>query len=798
MNLDVERNGSSTSLVNRTRSRSNSMMKYDESGRPTGHSDTSNGSVGDHGKSLDKGLKSVKHTFDIVKDKITDKHHLHPNNIVDKQNLNTSQEKLDVEIKSIKSKEEPGILSSLLNIAHSSIIKTDKPEKSDVSTSARSETDNSTFSKNLDELIKSDGVSPNQELSPKKSTSSNNDLNSLTKSIHFASVRESPVNDMGDGDLRLDDFSNYHERHEDLYPKKSAITSDQESTTSSTSIKFASKKRNKEFHQIFKKIPKDEFLIDDFSCALSKDILVQGRMYLSQNFICFKSNILGWVTNLLIPLQEVVQIEKRSTAVLFPNGMIIRTLYQKYTFATFISRDTTFKLLTKVWHKVLMDNDQSIAFEEDDDEEEEEEEEEEEDDEKEYSDIDSETGADLNDEVNAFDDDQVGEVESIESEDAGPSKVESNTGKRSRSATESKSFNGLPIIGPSTHEATSLDYEKSSNEVLIIEDEFKAPVGVVFNLLFGKDSSYYIKILKNQKNIQIEENNITGISNNAKERNYKYVKPLTGSIGPKQTSCVINDKVIEFDLNKKVLVEQTTGTPDVPSGNAFKIRTKMFLYWGANNSTKFYVLTQIEWSGKSWIKGPIEKGSIEGQKESMKILVDSINEFLKSDNKKKKKRSPTIKKSDDESKPEPEVEAPKPLSFMDRLNELMSSIGSFVPLPIGDAIMGYIVSFIGLIILFNVYNMIFHHGKQPNIKMSSNSISIDDNKFLLIPSIENNFNKNNLMNSEINLWDWIEDKSNHKLSINNEDILKTYNHQELKEVIKLAKLKIDKLSDKLE
>lgn len=768
------------------------MMKYDESGRPTGHPDISNGSIGDHGKSHDKGLKSVIHTFDKVKDKINnEKHHLHPHNIVDKKNLNTSQEKLDVEIKSVKSKEEPGILSSLLNIAHNSIIKSDKPEKSDVSTSARSETDNSTFSKNLDELIKNDAVSPTQELSPKKSTSSNNDLNSLTKSIHFESVRESPVNTMGQGDLSLDDFSNFQEHHEDMYPKRSTVASDQESTTSSKSIKFASKKRNKEFHQIFKKIPKDEYLIEDFSCALSKDILVQGRMYLSQNFICFKSNILGWVTNLLIPLQEVVQIEKRSTAVLFPNGMIIRTLYQKYTFATFISRDTTFKLLTKVWHKVLMDNDQSIAFEEDDDEEEDE-------DVKDYSEIDSETGADLNEEVNAFDDDQVGEIELIESDDAGPSKVDSNNGKRSRSTTESKTFNGLPLLGPTTHEPTSLDYEKSSNEVFIIEDEFKAPIGVVFNLLFGKDSSYYIKVLKNQKNIQIEENNITGISNSVKERNYKYVKPLTGSIGPKQTSCVINDKVIELDFNKKILVEQTTGTPDVPSGNAFKIRTKMFFYWGANNSTKFYVITQIEWTGKSWIKGPIEKGSIEGQKESMKILVDSINDFLKSDNKKKKKRSPTIKKSDDEVKPEPEPEPPKPLSFNEKLNDLMSSIGSNVPLPVSDIILGYVVSFIGLLLFCSCYNMIFHRGKQPTFKVSNNSISIDNNRFLLVPSIENNFNSENLMNSEINLWEWIKDKSDHKLSVTNEDILKTYNHQELKEAIKLTKLKMNQLSDKLQ
>ncbi len=33
-----------------------------------------------------------------------------------------------------------------------------------------------------------------------------------------------------------------------------------------------------------------------YSCARQKDILVQGRMYLTANWFCFYSNILGWET----------------------------------------------------------------------------------------------------------------------------------------------------------------------------------------------------------------------------------------------------------------------------------------------------------------------------------------------------------------------------------------------------------------------------------------------------------------------------------------------------------------------
>lgn len=37
-------------------------------------------------------------------------------------------------------------------------------------------------------------------------------------------------------------------------------------------------------------------LFPDYSCALQRDILLQGRLYLSENWICFYSNIFRWET----------------------------------------------------------------------------------------------------------------------------------------------------------------------------------------------------------------------------------------------------------------------------------------------------------------------------------------------------------------------------------------------------------------------------------------------------------------------------------------------------------------------
>ena len=58
----------------------------------------------------------------------------------------------------------------------------------------------------------------------------------------------------------------------------------------------------------------DEKLIVDYSCALQKDILVHGRLFVSQNRICFHAKIMGWVTQLAIPCKDITAMTKEKTA----------------------------------------------------------------------------------------------------------------------------------------------------------------------------------------------------------------------------------------------------------------------------------------------------------------------------------------------------------------------------------------------------------------------------------------------------------------------------------------------------
>lgn len=67
----------------------------------------------------------------------------------------------------------------------------------------------------------------------------------------------------------------------------------------------------------------------DYGCALAKDILVHGRLYVSENHICFHSNLFGWITDVVIPFAEVQTIDKKMTALVIPNAIGVTTSKEK-------------------------------------------------------------------------------------------------------------------------------------------------------------------------------------------------------------------------------------------------------------------------------------------------------------------------------------------------------------------------------------------------------------------------------------------------------------------------------------
>lgn len=107
-------------------------------------------------------------------------------------------------------------------------------------------------------------------------------------------------------------------------------------------------KTNAQYHKLFKEVSKDEILKQSYTCALQRDILYQGKMFVSDNWICFHSKVFGRDTKISIPVVSVTFIKKTKTALLVPNALVIETSSYQHVFVSFLSRNTTYKLLKSI------------------------------------------------------------------------------------------------------------------------------------------------------------------------------------------------------------------------------------------------------------------------------------------------------------------------------------------------------------------------------------------------------------------------------------------------------------------
>lgn len=393
-----------------------------------------------------------------------------------------------------------------------------------------------------------------------------------------------------------------------------------------TGFAVASKKRNRDFHQSFRSVPEDDYLIEDYSCALQRDIILAGRIYISEGHICFSSNILGWVTTLVISFDEVVSIEKESTAVVFPNAIAIQTLHARQTFRSLLSRDSTYELLVGIWklsHPAIKSSlngvrldDTAIG------------------DKTEKVSNGSEGLSDEFDEEEVYDEDDEEEAAASVVGPADGSVPGSENGDDAEKVTSRKvsstgvavgtAAGGIPtasdskatekaaaasaasadFLGPATHEPT--ECQDAHYDKFLKDDIIPAPLGKVYSMVFGPASGGFMAkwLLDDVKctDIQMLEDN-KGLLEAGSSRSYTYIKPLYAPIGPKTTKCVVTETLDFIDLEKSVSVTASTQTPDVPNGGIFVTKTRFCFMWAPGNQTRAVMNYTIEWSGKSWIKG---------------------------------------------------------------------------------------------------------------------------------------------------------------------------------------------------
>uniref|UniRef100_A0A3B5LXP4 GRAM domain containing 1c n=1 Tax=Xiphophorus couchianus TaxID=32473 RepID=A0A3B5LXP4_9TELE len=113
------------------------------------------------------------------------------------------------------------------------------------------------------------------------------------------------------------------------------------------------KQRVEEFKRLFKELPDSEILIL-YPCALHRDILLQGRLYLSENWICFYSYVFRG-TKITLSLKDITTMSREKTARLIPNAIQICTHTEKYFFASFSAREKSYLSVFRIWQNTLLD-----------------------------------------------------------------------------------------------------------------------------------------------------------------------------------------------------------------------------------------------------------------------------------------------------------------------------------------------------------------------------------------------------------------------------------------------------------
>lgn len=510
-------------------------------------------------------------------------------------------------------------------------------------------------------------------------------------------------------------------------------------------------KRQDSFHQMFPSIPADEALIEDFACAYKKDILIQGRIYLSARHLCFHSNIIGLVTHFCIPLTKITGIRRRKT-VGIPNALEFTTLHDKYSFASFMSREAAYGMISKVWE--LNGKGEGTG-----------------------------EGAAVGDEGAAGDagegdkatppagsDTSSGsEEESVQPPNYSETGALPDTASAAQSDSSASStisdpenmikdnvpapvlWHGFPLKGPRHHAQTQGGYVTQPGDSALIEDAtVPAPLGVVVGLLFGDDTGFVTQLLKAQENFDISPIPKFG-EGDQPSRKFSYTKPIGGPVGPKQTLCNIEETLVKTDYETAWQVLQVSETPDVPSGGSFRVHTCFVFYWGPGNSTAVSVYTRVVWSGKSWIKGAVERGTISGQKKTVEIMLQEIQRKLQEgkNGSGTGRRRKTVSRHK-QGAPQPQQPAPRPLEIpRNRPVSFWSGIMEQIP---GIDIKSLIIVLLMMLLFVNYLG-----GKRRIEPRSSGGLPYGCLPLSQVSSLD--ADRNAMLTSEADLWDWINSRN---------------------------------------
>ncbi|KAI0299857.1 hypothetical protein BC826DRAFT_1183847 [Russula brevipes] len=327
----------------------------------------------------------------------------------------------------------------------------------------------------------------------------------------------------------------------------------------------ASRKRDADFHELFKTIPEGDYLIEDYTCAFQREIVVRGHIYISKTHVCFYTDILDRVTELIIPFSDIFLLEETMTAFAILNAIQITTRTAKHTFA-FVScplRNAAFEMIFNVWRLACPGG--TVSIDED---------------------------------------------------------------MRCSALDNPLTPTSIGHVSASIHKATSCACRKEGRHYseLLVDTVLLGTPESIYKLMFAsKFLKDFMRENQELQNIRMSNWEPAHGALNYLKRKRTFVKPLRGINGLK---CVVHDGTVHGDLGDYIATVTTMLIPDAPSGSAFYVTTLTCITWASSASSRVVVTSQVEWTGRSAMKQFIEKCVLDGQRTYHGELEHAMKSYI--------------------------------------------------------------------------------------------------------------------------------------------------------------------------
>ncbi|KAI4369520.1 hypothetical protein MLD38_017952 [Melastoma candidum] len=396
-----------------------------------------------------------------------------------------------------------------------------------------------------------------------------------------------------------------------------------------TDVQTAIVLRSEEYRQLFR-LPTEEVLVEDFNCAYQENIPVQGHMYLFAHHICFYSNIFGFETKKIIHFREITSVKRAKTAGIFPNAIEIYAGAKKYFFASFLSRDEAFNLISSGWL-----NHGSVSSEITD--------------RQALTPLSSftENGSESDSAINLTNDDDVETSERdvdapvcMESL-SGPDPEDGNLSALGQKTDDNAGSNdsGLqPTAPPSTQKAWSWKVEDvdagriPEDLTKVAESKFPITVEEFFNLFFSDDGFNFVESFhkrcgdKDFKCSSWKQHDHFGHT-----RNVSFQHPIKLYLGARYGSCQVLQKFRVF-RNSNLVIQTSQEISDIPFADYFRVEGLWAVRRDGDGSCSLSVYIEVAFVKKTMFKGKIVQSTLEECREAYASWIEMAHDLLKEKN----------------------------------------------------------------------------------------------------------------------------------------------------------------------